>query len=74
MKREDRLQPLPLLQPGAGPAKAWGGGVHPARKKGKGQEGRRGSEEAVPVPSVFPSGDPGVSGDFLSFLPKKPQG
>ena len=28
------------------------------------QEGRRGSEEAVPGPSVFPSGDPGVSGDF----------
>ena len=26
------------------------------------QEGRRGSEEAVPGPSVFPSGDPGVSG------------
>ena len=25
------------------------------------QEGRRGSEEAVPGPSVFPSGDPGVS-------------
>ena len=31
------------------------------------QEGRRGSEEAVPGPSVFPSGDPGVSGViFLS--------
>ena len=28
------------------------------------QEGRGGSEEAVPGPSVFPSGDPGVSGDF----------
>ena len=28
------------------------------------QEGRRGSEEAVPGPSVFPSRDPGVSGDF----------
>ena len=28
------------------------------------QEGRRGSEEAVPGHSVFPSGDPGVSGDF----------
>ena len=28
------------------------------------QEGRRGSEEAVPGPSVVPSGDPGVSGDF----------
>ena len=28
------------------------------------QEGRRGSEEAVPGPSVFPSGEPGVSGDF----------
>ena len=26
------------------------------------KEGRRGSEEAVPGPSVFPSGDPGVSG------------
>ena len=28
------------------------------------QEGRKGSEEAVPGPSVFPSLDPGVSGDF----------
>ena len=28
------------------------------------QEGRRGPEEAVPGPSVFPSRDPGVSGDF----------
>ena len=28
------------------------------------QQGRRGSEEAVPGPSVFPSGEPGVSGDF----------
>ena len=28
------------------------------------QEARRGSEEAVPGPSVFPSGEPGVSGDF----------
>ena len=30
------------------------------------QEGRRGSEEAVPGPSVFPSREPGVSGDFCS--------
>ena len=28
------------------------------------QEGRMGSEEAVPGPSVFPLGEPGVSGDF----------
>ena len=28
------------------------------------QEGRRGSEEAVPGPSVIPSREPGVSGDF----------
>ena len=28
------------------------------------QEGRRGSEEAVPGPSVFPSREPGVSGKF----------
>ena len=28
------------------------------------EEGRRGSEEAVPGASVFPSGEPGVSGDF----------
>ena len=28
------------------------------------QEGRRGSEEVVPGPSVFPSREPGVSGDF----------
>ena len=28
------------------------------------QEGRRGPEEAVAGPSVFPSGYPGVSGDF----------
>ena len=26
------------------------------------QEGRRGSEEAVPGPLLFPSGDPGMSG------------
>ena len=31
---------------------------------GRDQEGRRGPEEAVPGPSVFPSGEPGVSGDF----------
>ena len=30
----------------------------------RGQEGRRGSEEAVPGPSVFPSREPGVSGNF----------
>ena len=34
------------------------------------QEGRRGSEEAVPGPSVFPSGEPGVSGDF--WAPETP--
>ena len=28
------------------------------------EEGRRGSEEAVPGPSVFPSREPGVSGKF----------
>ena len=28
------------------------------------QEGRRGSDEVVPGPSVFPSREPGVSGDF----------
>ena len=28
------------------------------------RQGRGGSEEAVPGPSVFPSGEPGVSGDF----------
>ena len=32
------------------------------------QEGRRGSEEAVPGPSVFPSGEPGVSGDSCCSL------
>ena len=31
------------------------------------QEGRRGSEEAVPGPSVFPSGEPGVSGMDLDY-------
>ena len=31
------------------------------------QEGRRGSEEAVPGPSVFPSREPGVSGEFWVF-------
>ena len=42
------------------------------------QEGRRGSEEAVPGPSMFPSGEPGVSGDFwaqgpgVCKLPKPP--
>ena len=30
-------------------------------------EGRRGSEEAVPGPSVFPSREPGVSGDFCQL-------
>ena len=30
------------------------------RLSGRDQEGRRGSEEAVPGPSVFPSGEPGV--------------
>ena len=33
------------------------------------QEGRRGSEEAVPGPSVFPSREPGVSGDFWGSHP-----
>ena len=28
------------------------------------QEERKGSEEAVPGPSVFPSGEPGMSGGF----------
>ena len=28
------------------------------------QEGRRGSDEAMPRPSVFPSGEPGLSGNF----------
>ena len=40
-----------------------------------------GAEEAVPGPSVFPSGEPGVSGDFwapsasqlLAFSPGKEQ-
>ena len=34
------------------------------------QEERRGSEEAVPGPSVFPSGEPGVSGDFWAIKVK----
>ena len=33
------------------------------------QEGRGGSEEAVPGPSVFPSGEPGVSGAQLDKWP-----
>ena len=32
------------------------------------QEGRRGSEEAVPGRSVFPSREPGVSGNFWGRL------
>ena len=36
------------------------------------QEGRKGSEEAVPGPSVFPSGEPGVSGDFWAGVPGVP--
>ena len=28
------------------------------------KEGRRGSEEVVPGPSVFPSGEPGLLGDL----------
>ena len=30
----------------------------------RGQEGRRGSEKAVPGPLVFPSGEPGLSGSL----------
>ena len=37
------------------------------------QEGRGGSEEAVPGPSVFPSGEPGVSGaDFRTAPSPRP--
>ena len=46
---------------------AWWTTVHRVAKSRvscRDQEGRRGSEEAVPGPPVFPSGDPGVSGDF----------
>ena len=32
------------------------------------QEGRRGSDEAVPAPSVFHSKEPGVSGNFLGRM------
>ena len=32
------------------------------------QEGRRGSEEAVPGPSVFPSREPSVSGNFCGRI------
>ena len=32
------------------------------------QEGRRGSDEAVPGPSVFPSREPGVSGNFWGHM------
>ena len=39
---------------------------------GSPKEGRRGSEEAVPGPSVFPSGDPVVSGEFWGSLPPRP--
>ena len=38
------------------------------------EEGRRGSDEAVPAPSVFHSREPGVSGNFLGppeVLPKQ---
>ena len=35
----------------------------PDRLSCRDQEGRRGSEEAVPGPSVLPSREPGVSGD-----------
>ena len=38
------------------------GGLPSMGSHGVGQEGRGGSEEAVPGPSVFPSGEPGVSG------------
>ena len=38
------------------------------------QEGRRGSEEAVPGPSVFPSGEPGLSGGFWVTQRKKLRG
>ena len=45
----------------------WRAAVHGVTKSQiscRDPEGRRGSEEAVPGPSVFPSGEPGVSGDF----------
>ena len=34
------------------------------RLSGRDQEGRRGSDEVVPGPSVFPSREPSVSGNF----------
>ena len=54
------LPPVPLHAPG------WG--TQGNRLSCRDQEGRRGSEEAVPGPSVFPSGEPGVSGDFWVLL------
>ena len=38
------------------------------------QEGRRGSDEVVPGPSVFPSGEPGVSGDFWARPSRRTSG
>ena len=38
------------------------------------QEGRRGSEEAVPGPSVIPSREPCVSGDFWAPSGRGPRG
>ena len=47
---------------------AWQATVHRVTKSQscRDQEGRRGSEEAVPGHSVFPSREPGVSGDSLA--------
>ena len=56
------------------------GGLHPFqttqgnRLSCRDQKGKRGSEEAVPGPSVFPSGDPGLSGDLVVPREKTPTG
>ena len=49
-----------MRREGGNPFQTTQGNRHSCRH----QEGRRGSEEAVPGASVFPSGEPGVSGNF----------
>ena len=46
----------------------WGGAVGTPAPACRDQEGRRGSEEAVPGPSVFPSREPSVSANFCGRI------
>ena len=51
--------------PGEGAAKAGLDRKSTRLNSSHNQEGRRGSDEVAPGPSVFPSRDPSVSGNFF---------